>query len=143
MLFLRRYSRFIALPLVALMMAVSMPLGVSQAALVGTEQVVDPSQADTNRQSVAAFIARDDVRAELRKMGVDAAEAERRVAVMSDIEIQRIATKIDASPAGQSAVGAVIGAIVTIFIILLITDLLGLTDIFPFVKRNESQNTGS
>lgn len=143
MLFLRRYSRFIALPLVALMMAVSMPLGVSQAALVGTEQVVDPSQADTNRQRVAAFIARDDVRAELRKMGVDAAEAERRVAVMSDIEIQRIATKIDASPAGQSAVGAVIGAIVTIFIILLITDLLGLTDIFPFVKRNESQNTGS
>lgn len=143
MLFLRRYSRFIALPLVALMMAVSMPLGVAKAALVGTEQVVDPSQADTNRQRVAAFIARDDVRAELRKMGVDAAEAERRVAVMSDIEIQRIATKIDASPAGQSAVGAVIGAIVTIFIILLITDLLGLTDIFPFVKRNESQNTGS
>lgn len=143
MLFLRRYSRFIALPLVALMMAVSMPLSVAQAALVGTEQVVDPSQADTNRQRVAAFIARDDVRAELRKMGVDAAEAERRVAVMSDIEIQRIATKIDASPAGQSAVGAVIGAIVTIFIILLITDLLGLTDIFPFVKRNESQNTGS
>lgn len=143
MLFLRRYSRFIALPLVALMMAVSMPLGVSQAALVGTEQVVDPSQADTNRQRVAAFIARDDVRAELRKMGVDAAEAERRVAVMSDIEIQRIATKIDASPAGQSAVGAVIGAIVTIFIILLITDLLGLTDIFPFVKRNASENSGS
>lgn len=143
MLFLRRYSRFIALPLVALMMAVSMPLGVAKAALVGTEQVVDPSQADTNRQRVAAFIARDDVRAELRKMGVDAAEAERRVAVMSDIEIQRIATKIEASPAGQSAVGAVIGAIVTIFIILLITDLLGLTDIFPFVKRNESQNTDS
>lgn len=143
MLFLRRYSRFIALPLVALMMAVSVPLGVAQAALVGTEQVVDPSQADTNRQRVAAFIARDDVRAELRKMGVDGAEAERRVAVMSDIEIQRIATKIDASPAGQGAAGAVIGAIVTIFIILLITDLLGLTDIFPFVKRNESQNTDS
>lgn len=143
MFFLRRYSRFIALPLVALMMAISMPLGVARAALVGTEQVVDPSQADTNRQRVAAFIARDDVRVELRKMGVDAAEAERRVAVMSDIEIQRIATKIDASPAGQGAAGAVIGAIVTIFIILLITDLLGLTDIFPFVKRNKSENSGS
>ncbi|MBE9555833.1 MAG: PA2779 family protein [Proteobacteria bacterium] len=143
MFFLRRYSRFIAFPLVALMMAISMPLGVARAALVGTEQVVDPSQADTNRQRVAAFIARDDVRVELQKMGVDAAEAERRVAVMSDIEIQRIATEIDASPAGKGPAGAIIGAVVTIFIILLITDLLGLTDIFPFVKRNKSENSGS
>ena len=138
MLFLRRYSRIIALPLVALMMAVSMPLGIAQAALVGTEQVIDPSQAEMNRGRVAAFIARDDVRGELRRMGVDPAEADRRVAVMSDVEIQRIAKKIDETPAGQGAAGAVIGAIVTIFIILLITDLLGLTDIFPFVKRNKN-----
>ena len=138
MLFLRRYSRIIALPLVALMMAVSMPLGIAQAALVGTEQVIDPSQAEMNRGLVAAFIARDDVRGELRRMGVDPAEADRRVAVMSDVEIQRIAKKIDETPAGQGAAGAVIGAIVTIFIILLITDLLGLTDIFPFVKRNKN-----
>ena len=138
MLFLRRYSRIIALPLVVLMMAVSMPLGISQAALIGTEQVIDPSQAEMNRGLVAAFIARDDVRGELRRMGVDPAEADRRVAVMSDVEIQRIAKKIDETPAGQGAAGAVIGAIVTIFIILLITDLLGLTDIFPFVKRNKN-----
>jgi len=140
MLFLRRYSRIIALPLVALMMAVSMPLGIAQAALVGTEQVIDPSQAEMNRGRVAAFIARDDVRGELRRMGVDPAEADRRVAVMSDIEIQRIAKKIDEAPAGQSAVGAVIGAIVLIFIVLLVTDLLGLTDVFPFVKRNKNAN---
>jgi len=140
MLFLRRYSRVIALPLVALMMAVSMPLGIAHAALVGTEQVVDPSQAESNRARVAAFIARDDVRGELRKMGVDPGEADRRVAVMSDVEIQRIANKIDAAPAGQSAVGAVIGAVVLIFIILLVTDLLGLTDVFPFVKRNSGTN---
>lgn len=138
MLFLRRYSRIIALPLIALMMAVSMPLGLAQAALVGTEQVIDPSQAEMNRGRVAAFIARDDVRDELRRMGVDPAEADRRVAVMSDVEIQRVAKKIDETPAGQGAAGAVIGAIVTIFVILLITDLLGLTDIFPFVKRNKN-----
>lgn len=143
MFFLRRYSKFVALPLAVFMMVVSMPLGVAQAALIGTEQVVAPSKSEADRARVAAFVAREDVRDELRKMGVDASEAERRVAVMSDIEIQRVATRIDAAPAGQGAAGAVIGAIVTIFIILLITDLLGLTDIFPFVKRNESQNTGS
>ncbi|MBE9555845.1 MAG: PA2779 family protein [Proteobacteria bacterium] len=137
MFFLRRYSRIIALHLVALMMAVTMPLGVAQAALVGTDQVVAPSQAEADRTRVAAFIAREDVRGEMRKMGVDPDEAKRRVAVMSDVEIQRVAARIDETPAGQSAAGAIVGAVVLIFIILLVTDMLGLTDIFPFVKRND------
>jgi len=136
MYFLRRYSRFVALPMVALMMAVTMPLGVARAALVSTDQVVAPAQADADRARVIAFVAREDVRGELRRMGVDASEIERRVAVMSDIEIQQIAARIDESPAGQSTLGVVVGAALTIFIILLITDLLGLTDVFPFTKRN-------
>lgn len=137
MFFLRRYSRFIAMPLAALMMAVSMPLGTVQAALIGTEQIIGPSQAEADRARVAAFIAREDVQAEMRRMGVDPAEAAARVAVMSDAEIQRVANRIDEMPAGQSAVGAVVGAVVLIFIVLLVTDLLGLTDVFPFVKRNK------
>jgi len=137
MFFLRRHSRIIALPMVALMMAVTMPLGVARAALVGTEQVVSPSQAETNRAQVAAFVAREDVRGEMRKMGVDPDEATARGAVMSDGEIQRVAARIDEMPAGQDTVSAIIGAVVVIFIVLLVTDMLGLTDIFPFVKRNK------
>lgn len=137
MFLLRRHSRIIAMPLIALMMAIAMPLGAAQAALVGTEQLIAPSDSDADRARVAAFIARDDVRAQMRSMGVDPDEAAARVAVMSDVEIQRIAAKIDEMPAGQSAVGAVVGAVVLIFVILLITDLLGLTDVFPFVKRNK------
>jgi hypothetical protein len=30
----------------------------------------------------------------------------------------------------------VVGAILIIFLVLLITDLLGLTDVFPFVKKS-------
>lgn len=135
MLFLRGYSRFIALPLVALMMVVTMPLGVAQAGLVGTDQVIAPSNAEAGRERIAAFISREDVRGEMRKMGVDPDEAAARVAVLSDVEIQRIAAEIDRSPAGQGAVSAVVGAVVLIFLILLITDLLGLTDVFPFVKK--------
>jgi len=44
---------------------------------------------------------------------------------------------VDTAPAGQNAVGIIVGAIVLIFIILLVTDLLGLTDIFPFVKKSK------
>lgn len=136
MLFLRGYSRFIALPLAVLMMVVTMPLGVAQAGLVGTDQVIAPSNAEAGRERVAAFISREDVRGEMRKMGVDPDEAAARVAVLSDVEIQRIAAEIDRTPAGQGAVSAVVGAVVLIFLILLITDLLGLTDVFPFVKKS-------
>ena len=137
MIFLRKYSRFIASPLVGLMLALSMPLGAAQAALVGTDSVVSPSQAEADRTRVASFMARDDIRTELRRMGVDPAEAEQRVAVMSDVEIGQIATRIDEAPAGQDALGTLVGAALLVFIILLITDLAGLTDVFPFVKANK------
>ena len=135
MFFLRRYSSFIALPMAALMMmAASMPLTAARAAMVGTDQVVAPSQAEADRARVASFIAREDVRAEMRRMGVDPAETGRRVAVMSDVEIARIAAAIDEAPAGQDIVSTLIGLAVLVFIVLLITDLAGVTDVFPFIK---------
>ena len=91
--------------------------------------------AASERDRVAAFLARDDVRAQMAALGVDPAEAARRVAGLSDAEVQRIAGQLDQLPAGQSALGAVIGAALLIFIVLLVTDLLGLTDVFPFVRR--------
>jgi hypothetical protein len=33
-------------------------------------------------------------------------------------------------------VGIIVGAILLVFFVLLITDLLGLTDVFPFVKKH-------
>ena len=61
--------------------------------------------------------------------------SEARVAALSDEEIEKIAGRIDELPAGQGAVGAIIGAAVLIFIILLITDLIGLTSVFGFTKK--------
>ena len=68
-------------------------------------------------------------------LSVDPEEAARRVAGLSDEEIEQIAGRLDDLPAGEGALGAVIGAILVIFLVLLITDLQGLTDVFPFVKR--------
>lgn len=70
----------------------------------------------------------------MRGMGVDPAEAVRRVAVMSDVEIGQIATRIDEAPAGEGAAGAIVGIALLVFIILLLTDLAGVTDVFPFVR---------
>ena len=133
----RDFRKMIALPLVALMMALSMPMGVAHAALVGTDQVIDTKSAAEARAQVVAFLTREDVQAQAQALGVDARDAELRVAAMSDSEVQQVAARIDQMPAGQGAVGAIVGAAVLIFIILLITDLAGVTDIFPFIKKNK------
>lgn len=102
-----------------------------QAAIVSTEQVVTAAAAEQNRAKVAATFERADVQAELQKMGVSTDEARARVAAMSDAEAASVANKIDSLPAGGDGI---IGAIVFIFVLLLVTDILGLTKVFPFTK---------
>jgi hypothetical protein len=126
----------VAAPLVLLMVFWSAPQGVARAGMVSTEDVLGGSPTDGQRAKVLGFLAREDVRAHLRFLGVDPAEAASRVAGLTDLEIRDIAGRIDDMPAGQDAFTAVLGAALLIFLILLITDLLGLTHVFPFVKRS-------
>lgn len=102
-----------------------------QAAIVSTEQVVTAAAAEQNRAKVAATFERADVQAELQKMGVSTDEARARVAAMSDAEAASVANKIESLPAGGDGI---IGTIVFIFVLLLVTDILGLTKVFPFTK---------
>jgi hypothetical protein len=102
-----------------------------QAAIVSTEQVVTAAAAEQNRAKVAATFERADVQAELQKMGVSTDEARARVAAMSDAEAALVANKIDSLPAGGDGI---VGAIVFIFVLLLVTDILGLTKVFPFTR---------
>ena len=125
--------RSVALVLAVVVGMLTGPIDAARAALVSTEQAIAGEVA--GRERVAAFLAREDVQAQMAALGVDPAEAARRVGGLSDTEVQRIAGELDRLPAGQSALGAVIGAALLIFIVLLITDLLGLTDVFPFVRR--------
>lgn len=132
---LRKFRSLFAWPLIAAMLAFSMPLGAAQAALVGTDRVIEQTEIAADRGRIEAFFAREDVQRQLAARGVDADEAAARVASLSDAEIARIAERIDAMPAGQGAVGSIVGAALVVFLVLLITDLLGYTDIFPFIKK--------
>jgi hypothetical protein len=130
----RRLRRGVALVLAVAMLAISMPLGTARAAVVTTDQVLAESGA-TDRERVLAFLDRADVRQQIVALGVDPAEAAARVAALSDAQVREIAGQLDQLPAGQSAIGVVVGAILIIFLVLLVTDLLGLTDVFPFVNH--------
>ena len=103
----------------------------AQASIITTEQVVSAATAEQNRAKVMASFERADVQSELQKMGIDTAEAHARVAAMTDAEAASVAHKIDTLPAGGEAI---IGTLVFIFIVLLITDILGFTKVFPFTR---------
>jgi hypothetical protein len=132
---LRRLRRGVALVLAVVMFVVSMPLGVAHAALVSTEQMLAGGDGAADRARVLAFLDRVEIREQIAALGVDPNEAAARVAALSDEQVREIAGQLDQLPAGQGAVGVVVGAILIIFLVLLVTDLLGLTNVFPFVKR--------
>jgi hypothetical protein len=134
MIFAGLMGRTVAWLMMVVMLATALPLGTAQAALVTTEQVVMETTG-SDRDRVQAFLERQDVRRQMIGFGVDPGEAAARVTQLSDAEIGQIVDRIDQLPAGQSALGAVLGVILIIFLVLLVTDLLGLTDVFPFVRR--------
>ncbi len=127
--------RFIAMSLAVSMVIASGPLTLAHATMISTDQIIEESSTVEDRARVMEFLTREEVRQEFEALGVNPDEAMQRATTLSDREIRQIAGQLEKLPAGQSAVGAVVGAIVLIFLVLLITDLLGLTDVYPFVKK--------
>jgi hypothetical protein len=134
---LRQLRRGVALVVAVAMLMTSMPLGTAQAALVSTEQMVAAGDGAAARARVLAFLERADVREQIVALGVNPDEAAARVAALDDAQVREIAGQLDRLPAGQSAIGIIVGAILIIFLVLLLTDLLGLTNVFPFVNHRK------
>lgn len=128
-------KRLIVILLVAVFGFQSLAIVPAQAAMVSTGDVLaGESSLMTDRDRLNALMQREDVRQEFRRQGVDPDEAAARVAALSDSEVAEISQRIDELPAGQSALGIIVGAVVLIFIVLLITDLLCLTSVFNFTR---------
>jgi hypothetical protein len=108
----------------------------AMAALVGTERVFDAERVQNARALIHGLMAREDIQAALVREGIDPQEAQARAESLSDTEAVRLAGAIETLPAGGSSLGLIVGAILLVFIILLITDIMGYTDVFPFTKRH-------
>ena len=109
----------------------------AQAGIIGTESVINTLQGEKSRARITAFLERQEVQEALVQKGIDPTQAKKRVASLTDQEISRISRMLDKLPAGGDGIGAVVGAVVLIFFVLLITDLLGLTNVFPFVVHKK------
>ncbi len=83
------------------------------------------------RDELRTLLARDDLRARLKMLGVDPADLEGRVAALTPEEADELAARLDELPAG----GDVLGAAIFVLLVLLVTDILGYTDVYPFITR--------
>jgi hypothetical protein len=109
--------------LIVLLVAISFT-ATSQAAMIPT-----PSE----RDGLLRILDRAEVQAQLQAYGLSVEQARSRVATLSDAEAAQLTAQIESLPAGGD-VGAVLGLLVFVFLVLLITDILGFTKIFPFTK---------
>ena len=101
-----------------------------QAAMIGTEQIHAANAVPGDRERIGAARDRPEVISHLERLGVSKDDAQARVAALSDEEAATLASQIDSLPAG----GDIVGALVLIFVVLLVTDILGLTKVFPFTR---------
>ena len=117
-----RAKSFLAGLLVPCLMLSTLPV---RAEMIGTPQLLAPS-ADAQRERVDTFLAREDVKRQFEALGVDSAEAAKRVAGLTDSELEALSGRIDSLPAGADGVELVL----VILLVLLILELAGAIDIF-------------
>jgi len=130
-----RFNRFVCMAVIMSLVMLNVSVPMAKAAMISTETSISASMNEENRAVVQDFFERSDLRQALESHGIDIDEAQARVDALSDAEVAQLAQQIEDMPAGAGALGAVIGAAVLIFIILLITDIAGATDVFPFVNK--------
>jgi hypothetical protein len=128
---LRRLTKPVSHLVVLGMLTLSLHLPAANAAMVGTDAVVNAAQAQQSRERIVSTLHRDDVKSQLMARGVDPAQVQARLDSLTDEEVQTLAANMDQLPAGGDA----LGVLVFIFVLLLITDILGFTNIYPFVKH--------
>lgn len=110
---------------------VSMGLpGLASAGNIGTEVFLNSEGAEIQSAApgsrIEALMARDAVSEQMVAMGVDQALVAERLAALSDAELQALENRLDELPAG----GSVLGIIGTVVVVLLVLELLGVTDVF-------------
>lgn len=119
------FRKFIVTPILIGALLFSGVVGQASAAVITTQEAMSAEVRGAMEDDVRAAFARDDVREAMARLGVDPADADARVAALSDAELMQLQGQLDQLPAG--GVLAVIGVV---FVVLLILELVGVTNIF-------------
>lgn len=112
---------FLALSLLSL----GSPLA-AQAGVITTLEGIESTRAQNELTRINSALAREQVREQMRALGVDEAQLQARLSRLTDAELQTLADRIDGLPAGAG----VLEVIGVVFVVLLILEAVGVIDVF-------------
>jgi hypothetical protein len=108
--------------LLTAMLITSLP---ARANIVGTEHMLTQDVRAASLSRIHGVLAREEVTAQLSAWGVAPDAVTQRVSALSDVELQELAASMGEDPAGGVLV--VIGGL---FVVLIILEFLGVTNVF-------------
>jgi len=114
--------------LLSLLLALA-PLIPAQAAMIGNQQIINQSESRQTRTSLQQLFEQESARQQLQAWGVNPEQIHNRINNLTDSELARINQQVDSLNAGSG----VLGILLVIFVVFVITDVIGATDIFPFI----------
>ena len=113
--------RLVSVSIICMGFAQVAPVG-----MIGTGHLVDQESRVASVSRIEVLLAREDVGRQLEAFGVDRALVVERLNGLSHAELVELEGQLDSQVAG----GDIIGLIGAVFVVLLILELVGVTDIF-------------
>ena len=106
------------------------PLLPAQAAIIGNDQIVNRGLSPQTRDGLQQLLEQETAQQQLQEWGVNPDQIKSRIDRLTDAELERINQQVNDLQAG----GDVLGVLLVIFLVFVITDIFGATDIFPFIN---------
>lgn len=120
-------NKFITTGILSTMLIFSM--GQATAGVYSSEQVIANQQHQYNKQQVLSFVDTAEVQSKLIQLGVSPEDAKQRIAAMTTAELDALNNELNDMPAG-----GIVGTIVTVLVVIAVLDVLGITDVYPFIR---------
>lgn len=129
-MFDKNFRKQISLILSALLVWSGVLVGSANAGVVSSSEMLVEQHQFEDKQAIKTFLDREDVKQQLVELGVSPSDVDSRIDAMTAGELAELNANLHDAPAGAG----VLGVVLTIFIVFVITDVIGATDIFPFIR---------
>jgi hypothetical protein len=126
---LQKNGRVVSVVLLVSMVSLVVPYRPCLAALIGTETILGTAKAQVAREHVKEMLARKEVALALEANGISLQEAKARIDALSVEEVFAVEKRLEQLPAGGDALGTFVFAALFVFVVLLVTDIMGYTDV--------------
>jgi hypothetical protein len=107
-----------------------LPLMPAQAAMLGNDRIISEQQITLDRAKILEVLDQQFTRQQLETWGVSPEMARERINSLTGQELADLNRQFNELEAGGDSI---LGILLILFIVFIITDAIGATDIFPFV----------